>query len=36
VKEIQSGAEKGMPAEDVMKEARRALNETRCPSIGSP
>ena len=29
VKEIQSGAEKGIPAEDVMKEARRALNETR-------
>jgi len=29
VKDIQSGAEKGIPAEDVMKEARRALNETR-------
>jgi putative addiction module component (TIGR02574 family) len=29
VKEIQSGAEKGIPAADVMKEARRALNETR-------
>ncbi|MGO8765509.1 MAG: addiction module protein [Limisphaerales bacterium] len=29
VKEIQSGAEKGIPAGDVMKEARRALNETR-------
>ena len=29
VKGIQSGAEKGIPAEDVMKEARRALNETR-------
>jgi len=29
VKEIQSGAEKGVPAGDVMKEARRALNETR-------
>ena len=29
VKEIQSGAEKGIPAEDAMKEARRALNETR-------
>ena len=29
VKEIQSGAEKGIPAERVMKEARRALNETR-------
>jgi len=29
VKEIQSGAEKGIPAEDVMKEARRALDETR-------
>ena len=29
VKEIQSGAEKGIPAEHVMKEARRALNETR-------
>jgi putative addiction module component (TIGR02574 family) len=29
VKEIQSGAEKGIPAGEVMKEARRALNETR-------
>jgi putative addiction module component (TIGR02574 family) len=29
VKEIQSGAERGIPAGDVMKEARRALNETR-------
>ncbi len=29
VKEIQSGTENGIPAEDVMKEARRALNETR-------
>ena len=29
VKEIQSGAEQGIPAEAVMKEARRALNETR-------
>ncbi len=29
VKDIQSGEEKGIPAEDVMKEARRALNETR-------
>jgi len=29
VKDIQSGAEKGIPAEDVMKEARRALRETR-------
>ena len=29
VKEIQSGAEKGIPAEEVMKEARRALNEGR-------
>jgi putative addiction module component (TIGR02574 family) len=28
VKEIQSGAEKGIPAGDVMKDARRALNET--------
>jgi len=27
VKEIQSGTEKGIPAGDVMKEARRALNE---------
>ncbi len=29
VQEIKSGAEKGIPAEDVMKEARRALHETR-------
>jgi putative addiction module component (TIGR02574 family) len=29
VKEIESGAEKGIPAAQVMKEARRALNETR-------
>ena len=29
VKDIQSGAEKGISAEDVMKEARLALNETR-------
>ena len=29
VKEIESGSEKGIPAEQVMKEARRALNETR-------
>ncbi len=29
VKEIHSGAEKGIPAGDVMNEARRALNETR-------
>ena len=29
VKDIQSGAEKGIPAKDAMKEARRALNETR-------
>lgn len=29
VKEIQSGAEKGIPAGEVMKEARLALNETR-------
>jgi putative addiction module component (TIGR02574 family) len=29
VKGIQSGAEKGVPAEDVMKQARRAPNETR-------
>jgi putative addiction module component (TIGR02574 family) len=29
VKDIQSGAEKGIPAEDVVKDARRALNETR-------
>ena len=29
VQEIQSGAEKGIPAGKVMKDARRALNETR-------
>lgn len=29
VKDIQSGAEKGIPAAEVMKEARRALNEIR-------
>ena len=29
VKEIESGAETGIPAEDVMKESRRELNETR-------
>src|SRR5437870_7878795 len=29
VKEIKTGAEKGIPAGQVMKEARRALNETR-------
>jgi len=29
VKEIESGAEKGIPAAQVMKEARHALNETR-------
>jgi putative addiction module component (TIGR02574 family) len=29
VKDIQSGAEKGIPAEDLMKEARRVLSETR-------
>jgi putative addiction module component (TIGR02574 family) len=29
VKEIKSGAEKGIPAAQVMKEARQALNETR-------
>jgi putative addiction module component (TIGR02574 family) len=29
VKEIESRAEKGIPSEQVMKEARRALNETR-------
>jgi putative addiction module component (TIGR02574 family) len=29
VEEIKSGAEKGIPARQVMKEARRALNETR-------
>jgi putative addiction module component (TIGR02574 family) len=28
VKGIQSGAEHGIPVEDVMKDARRALNET--------
>jgi len=29
VKGIQFAAEKGIPAVDVMKQARRALNETR-------
>jgi len=29
VEEIQSGAEKGIPAGQVMKDARRALNERR-------
>ena len=29
VKEIETGAEKAIPAEQVMREARRALNETR-------
>ena len=29
VKEIESGVEKGIPAEQVMKEARSALHETR-------
>ncbi len=29
VNDIESGAEKGIPAAEVMKEARRALNETR-------
>jgi putative addiction module component (TIGR02574 family) len=29
VKEIESGAEQGIPAEQVMKNARRALHETR-------
>jgi putative addiction module component (TIGR02574 family) len=29
VKEIESGAEAGIPAAQVMKDARRALNETR-------
>jgi putative addiction module component (TIGR02574 family) len=29
VKEIESGAEEGIPAAQVMKDARRALNETR-------
>lgn len=29
VKDIQSGAEKGIPALEVMNEARRALNEIR-------
>ena len=29
IKEIESGAEKGIPAAQVMKEARHALNETR-------
>jgi putative addiction module component (TIGR02574 family) len=29
VKEIESGVEQGVPAGQVMKDARRALNETR-------
>jgi putative addiction module component (TIGR02574 family) len=29
VKEIEDGTEKGIPAEQVMRNARRALNETR-------
>lgn len=29
VKEIESGVEAGIPAAQVMKDARRALNETR-------
>ena len=29
VKEIESGVEQGVPAGPVMKDARRALNETR-------
>ena len=29
VKEIESGAEEGIPAAQVMKDVRRALNETR-------
>ena len=29
VKQIESGAEKGIPAEQAMKHARRALNEAR-------
>jgi putative addiction module component (TIGR02574 family) len=29
VKEIEAGAEAGIPAEEVVKAARRALNETR-------
>ena len=29
VKEIETGAEKGIPAGQVMREARRALDETR-------
>lgn len=29
VKDIKSGVEKGVPAEKVMREARRALHETR-------
>jgi putative addiction module component (TIGR02574 family) len=29
VKDIQTGVEKGIPAGEVMKEARRALNEAR-------
>jgi putative addiction module component (TIGR02574 family) len=29
VSQIQSGSEKGIPADEVMKQARRALNEAR-------
>jgi putative addiction module component (TIGR02574 family) len=29
VREIESGAQEGIPAAQVMKDARRALNETR-------
>ena len=29
VKQIESGADKGIPADQVMKQARRALNEAR-------
>ena len=32
VKEIESGAEEGISADQVMKDARRALHETRCLS----
>ena len=31
VEEVQSGADKGIPAAQVMKAARRALNEARRP-----
>jgi putative addiction module component (TIGR02574 family) len=34
VQEIESGAEKGIPAEQAMKQARQALNEAR--RISSP